>query len=108
MIEHPASVVLTARIVDWCDDRPDRQTWLVDCLLRHNGGDWGDLDPDDCAVNDHALRARVGRLLSRYELPDSLTDDTDTDEGGDGAVWIITDDLSDPDTATTILWPADY
>ena len=23
-------------------------------------------------------------------------------------VWVITDDLEDPDTATTILWPSDY
>lgn len=105
MIAHPASVLLTARIVSWCDDRPDRQTWLVDCLARHNTGDWGDLDPDDHAINDHGHHTRTGRLLSRYELPD-----TDIEDSGDGddAVWIITDDLSDPDTATTILWASDY
>ena len=104
MIAHPASVVVTARIVGWCDDRPDRQAWLIECLARHNSGDWGDLDADDHAVNDHAHHTRTGRLLSRYELPS----DTDVDDGGDEAVWIITDDLADPDTATTILWPCDY
>jgi hypothetical protein len=23
-------------------------------------------------------------------------------------MWVITDDLEDPDTATTVLWPSDY
>jgi len=23
-------------------------------------------------------------------------------------VWVITDDVEDPDSATTVLWPTDY
>jgi hypothetical protein len=44
-----------------------------------------------------------GRLLSRYEVPAWL-------ESGapDSSIWIITDDLADPDTATTLHWPSDY
>jgi hypothetical protein len=33
-----------------------------------------------------------------------LIDDTIDDD----AVWIITDDLDDPDGPTTVLWPSDY
>ena len=104
MIAHPASVVVTARIVGWCDDRPDRQAWLVECLARHNSGDWGDLDADDHAVNDHARRRQTGRVLSAYSVPTQLGPAVDDDSH----VWVITDDLDDPDTATTILWPSDY
>ena len=28
--------------------------------------------------------------------------------GRDDAVWIITDDLGDTESPTTILWPSDY
>ena len=103
MIVHPASVVVTAYVAAWADDDLDRQAWLAECLARHDNGDWGDLDQDGQATNHHALRRQEGRLYSRYAVPNSFADDTDED-----AVWIITDDLDDPDTATTILWPSDY
>ena len=74
------------------------------CLARHLPGDWGDLDADDRAVNDHALRAaaRAGSCPPT-ELPAELAGTTVETQ-----VWVITDDLEDPDTATTILWPSDY
>jgi hypothetical protein len=99
-----ASVVLTAHVAHWADDHPVRTAWIIDCLHRHNTGDWGDLDADDAAANTYALRHRDGRLLSRYPLPTELTDPTVDDD----AIWIITDDLTDPDTFTTVLWPSDY
>ena len=101
---HPANVVMTAHVAYWTEDRADRTRWLLECLTRHNTGDWGDLDPDDIAVNNHALRHRTGRLLSVYTVPAAIVADTNTDD----TIWIITDDLDDPDTATTILWPSDY
>jgi hypothetical protein len=104
VIVHPANVVMTAHIAWWVDEQPDRMTWIVDCLTRHNSGDWGDLDPEDHTANDHALRHRDGRILSNYPIPAGLIDDTIDDD----AVWIITDDLNDSDAPTTVLWPSDY
>jgi hypothetical protein len=104
MIVQPANVVMTAHVAHWVDEQPDRMTWIIDCLARHDRGDWGDLDPDDLATNNHALRNRDGRVLSRYKLPADLVDEITTDD----ALWIITDDLDDPDAQTTVLWPSDY
>ena len=104
MIVHPSAIVLTAHVVAWADDRPDRQDWLADSLLRHNNQDWGDLDPDDWKTNDATLAHHQGRLFSRYLIPAELVDGNEPDD----AVWIITDDVTDPDTATTLLWPSDY
>lgn len=104
MIANPSTVVLTAHVTQWADDEPARMTWLAECLDRHNTGDWGDLDPDDTAANNLALRRHDGRLLSSYPVPAALTDG----ENPDGSVWVITDDLSDTDPLTTVLWPSDY
>ena len=61
-------------------------------LARHRAGDWGEVDPDDAAANDRALRDGE-RVLSAYALKDGTR------------VWIITEaDRS----ATTFLLPEDY
>ncbi len=61
-------------------------------LRRHQSGDWGDLCPEDRAVNRQALRLGQ-RVLSEYGLP--------TGE----KLWIITDwDRS----VTTLLLPVEY
>ncbi|MGE0307159.1 MAG: hypothetical protein AB7Q27_15530 [Acidimicrobiia bacterium] len=104
MIADPATVVLTAHVAHWIDERPARTAWILDCLRRHNSGDWGDLDADDTAANHHALRTRDGRILSSYPIPAELAEPC-TDET---VIWIITDDVADPDTLTTVLWPSDY
>ena len=63
-----------------------------DYLRRHLTGDWGDVDREDWAANDRALRERT-RLLSAYHLPDGTK------------VCIITE--ADR-AATTILLPDEY
>jgi hypothetical protein len=55
------------------------------------------------AANDAAVRHGQGRVPSAYRLPAVLASATN-----DRQVWVITDDLDDPDTATTVLWPSDY
>ena len=61
----------------------------VDFLMRHAAGDWGEVDAEDCQVNDTALGDN-GQLLSRYHLETGVE------------IWIITEaDRS----ATTILLP---
>lgn len=65
---------------------------LLDYLIRHLTGDWGNVDEQDRKANDDALRLGT-RLLSAYELPDNQT------------LWIITEaDRS----ATTALLPEEY
>ena len=68
--------------------RPD----LAAALRRHTAGDWGDVDPDDRAANDDAVRSG-GRLLSVYRTANGTT------------FWVLTEaDRS----ATTVLLPDDY
>ena len=102
-IVHPSHIVITARLTEWASDAAIRREWLAECLLRHNSGDWGELDDEDRAANNHALRQNEGRLLSAYPVPTWLTAGTT-----DPTVWVITDDLEDDDHATTMLWPSDY
>lgn len=104
MIADPTAVVLTAHVAHWADQHPIRLAWIIDCLTRHNTADWGDLDPTDTAHNNAALTLRNGRLLSRYPVPTTMLDPALDDD----TLWIITDNLADPDTTTTILWPTDY
>jgi hypothetical protein len=61
-------------------------------IIRHQSGDWGDLDADDRKENDLALE-RGTRLLSVYHASNGVT------------FWIITEaDKS----STTVLMPEDY
>ena len=103
MIVYSDRTVVTCAVLDWADDEPSRMAWLAGCLARHLTADWGDLDPEDRAANDHALPPRSGpgpvglpasRRARRHDRREQ--------------VWVITDDLEDPDTATTMLWPSDY
>ena len=70
----------TAGVVDWVERDPEtRRRWLAGCVQRHAEGDWGDLDADDCRLNELAAARHDGRVLSRYQLPAdlavSVTDD---------------------------------
>ena len=59
---------------------------------RHSRGDWGDLNPDDCAANDAALQ-KGARLFSAYYDRKGVK------------FWIITE--ADR-RLTTVLLPEDY
>jgi len=61
-------------------------------LLRHNRGDWGDLDASDIEANRRAIAHNL-RVLSAYQLPTGAR------------VWVITEaDRS----STTLLLPTEY
>lgn len=61
-------------------------------LGRHQGGDWGDVGPEDHAENELAL-GRYLRIFSVYQLSGEVT------------IWVITEaDRS----ATTLLLPDEY
>lgn len=61
-------------------------------VMRHVTGFWGDIDPEDRAANERALKDG-GRIFSSFTLSDGQ------------AIWVITEaDRS----STTILLPSDY
>jgi hypothetical protein len=61
-------------------------------IERHQSGDWGDLYPEDCTLNNDALK-NGARILSAYKLK------------GGGRLWVITEaDRS----VTTLLLPCEY
>ena len=61
-------------------------------IERHQAGDWGELMPDDCTLNDDAVKYG-DRILSAYKL------------GAGGRLWVITEaDRS----VTTLLLPSEY
>nr|WP_254218934.1 hypothetical protein [Burkholderia multivorans] len=65
---------------------------IIDLLIRHMRGDWGDLSESDRQQNELSIDAGL-RLLSSYVLPGGQT------------VWVITEwDRS----STTFLLPGDY
>ena len=61
-------------------------------IERHVGGDWGELDSEDQASNEEALKLGL-RIFSAYRTSDGVK------------VWVITEaDRS----ATTLLLPSEY
>lgn len=65
---------------------------LIGALGRHSRGDWGEVDDEDQAANDRALKCGA-RLLSVFVT------------AGGARFWIITE--ADRST-TTILLPGEY
>ncbi|HEV2680827.1 MAG TPA: hypothetical protein VGV14_10045 [Rhodanobacter sp.] len=84
----PGRIVMTRGIHDLSER--GLLTWPY--LVRHLGGDWGDLDAHDRRVNNTALESG-GRLLSSYQVTPDLT------------LWIITE--ADRGV-TTLLLPSEY
>lgn len=65
---------------------------MIQYLVRHHTGDWGDLCDEDQRANEGALQ-HGGRILSAYHLKDNTR------------IWIITEaDRS----VTTVLLPEEY
>lgn len=69
----------------------------ADFLRRHAACDWGDIDDDDKALNDEALKDG-SRLLSAYHTSSGTK------------IWIITEAADDEGRreATTLLLPDEY
>jgi hypothetical protein len=86
---------VTTALLDVCDT-----SRLMQCLLRHAQGDWGNVCEEDKATNDQALIDN-DRILSAYAI-----DPSKPAKGyGENCLWIITEaDRS----VTTLLLPSDY
>lgn len=64
---------------------------VIAVLVRHQSGDWGEMDPEDCQANTEALTYGY-RLMSAYTVDDQK-------------IWVITE--SDR-SVTTLLLPDEY
>ena len=80
--------------------------YVKNCLLRHLAGDWGNLDPEDAAMNDEALKSGESRIFSAYKYDKSIFSPfTYSNIRDNEKIWIITEwDRS----VTTILFPSEY
>lgn len=92
---HIGQVIATKRVNDLMasDDRFAAEVYLA--LKRFCVKDWGDLETDDCRVNEEALRDPDDLyLLGAYKT-------------SRGRIWIITNRISENpgDNATTVLFP---
>lgn len=84
-------VVATRGIVDYIADDQALEMEMSNLVMRHESGDWGDLDEEDIKANNFALQ-HGERILSSYMLKGKK-------------VWVITEwDRS----VTTILFPHEY
>lgn len=64
---------------------------LAELLRRHLSGDWGDVDKEDAAANDRAVK-HGERILSSYQVNGQK-------------LWVITEGSRE---ATTVLTPGEY
>ena len=111
--------------------RAEGRAFVMACLRRHAGGDWGDLDGHDAEANDLAL-VTGARILSSYMIPQRIRRDAGVGDGaagagaapggdsgsgsgrraafGDERLWIITEaeDGNGVRPQTTVLFPSDY
>ena len=88
------------------------RAFVMACLRRHAGGDWGDLDSQDAEANNLAL-VTGARILSSYLIPEQVRRGAGVDDGvgaGDERLWIITEaeDSEGVRSQTTLLFPSDY
>lgn len=77
---------------------------IDDILQRHMANDWGDLDPDDAAMNREAVLLCEGdRVMSVYR-----------DAFAEEDLWVISyvrndEHMNDPDFCNTcVMFPSDY
>jgi hypothetical protein len=65
-------------------------------LMRHQHGDWGNVDEDDAQANSQAVHTGA-RLLSTFTVAYAV-------------IWVITEAVGDDGTraATTLLYPDEY
>ena len=91
------TICLTRGVADMVSENDEFANFLLRCLVRHAGGDWGNLDEEDKEANSEALKQGL-RLLSAYS-------DERFPKHGVATIWIITE--ADRQY-TTILFPDEY
>ena len=89
------TLVATRRVGNLMEKNEEFKCHVEDSLTRYYTCDWGDLDEDDKAMNDEALKSGEDMILGSYEYPDVPR----------YKIWIKTEwDRS----VTTVLFPDEY
>jgi hypothetical protein len=85
--------VATRGVTNLISKSPEYSKWVQKCVQRYMLCDWGDLGPEDKALNDESINPdEPERVLARYNHKE-------------GDIYIITEwDRS----ITTILFPSEY
>lgn len=84
------NLVMTSGVSNWIDNIETHKK-VVDCIRRHQSGDWGEVDKEDWETNNFSLQNSL-RVLSSYTINNQK-------------IWIITE--SDR-SVTTVLFPGEY
>jgi hypothetical protein len=74
---------------------------IVECVARHEAGQWGELEREDAETNDQTLKQQNGGMVMSCWRADPK-DETSTEW------WIITTGVGLEDSYTTLLLPSDY
>lgn len=90
----------TYTVRQWADGSTERGEFIIECLVRHLAGDWGEVDRETMRSNEYAVQAGTFRIASAYPIPSTLGQDARDDE-----LWLIT---TAGHAATTILFPSEY
>lgn len=109
-IRVPLGYLVATRAVDrHLLGQAEGRAFVMACLRRHAGGDWGDLDRRDAEANNLAL-VTGARILSSYLIPEQVRRGSGGDGAGDERLWIITEaeDSEGVRSQTTLLFPSDY
>lgn len=87
-----SSLFSTKAISERCKCDKEFHAAIQNCLARYYSGDWGDIEAEDKALNDSAVKNKDDRIVAEYEI-------------GCRRIMIITEeDLSH----TTILYANEY
>ena len=64
----------TRSIAEVCKD-PETMTYIMECLRRFYGGDYGIMPIEDVEANNYDLSIGEGHILARYEAKHNLSGD---------------------------------
>ena len=97
-------LVATKEVAERMDHCRAFAGFVSDCLKKYVSCDWGNLDSDDAAMNNAAVKHGDERILGAYLFPSDSKFETDVPLLDD-KIWIVTEcDHS----VTTILYPSEY
>lgn len=69
------SLLQTRAIAEACKDSPETFDYIISCLARFFGGDYGEVPPEDTEANNKDLEAGEGHVLARYRPAGNLAGD---------------------------------
>ena len=85
-------LTMSPGITDALEEHPELHEEIVNCLRRHQTGDYSEMSADDRRANLNAIESGQERILSAYQTTA-------------GKIWIITEwDKS----LTNIIFPREY